>query len=105
MGAVLAGGCHGALYLQAPAIPAAVWDYAAPAVLLQEAAAWFGTGDGEEFLAMRPKQLHGQLDDQLRQDFEYSDWRLCAAPRSPGRWLQQGPSKRFRTKSRSSSSR
>jgi myo-inositol-1(or 4)-monophosphatase len=57
--AVLAGDCHGALYLSAPAIPAAVWDYAAPAVLLREAGVWFGSGDGEEFLDKRPQSHTG----------------------------------------------
>jgi myo-inositol-1(or 4)-monophosphatase len=57
--AVLAGDCHGALYLAAPALPAAVWDYAAPAVLLREAEAWFGSGDGEEFLHKCPLSYTG----------------------------------------------
>jgi fructose-1,6-bisphosphatase/inositol monophosphatase family enzyme len=57
--AVLAGDCDTALYLSAQALPAAVWDYAAPAVLLREANAWFGTGDGEEFLNKCPYSYTG----------------------------------------------
>jgi fructose-1,6-bisphosphatase/inositol monophosphatase family enzyme len=51
---VLAGECNAALNLPVQPHETAIWDYAAPALLLTEAGGWFGTTDGTDLLRNQP---------------------------------------------------
>ncbi|MBO0835850.1 MAG: hypothetical protein J2P28_10065 [Actinobacteria bacterium] len=53
-GAVLAGDCDAALYLGVHPLRTALWDYAAPAILLIRAGGVFMSLDGEGLLERRP---------------------------------------------------
>jgi myo-inositol-1(or 4)-monophosphatase len=51
---VLAGECNAALNLPVQPHETAIWDYAAPALLLAEAGGWFCTTDGTDLLRNQP---------------------------------------------------
>lgn len=54
LAAVLANDCDAALYLPVNPHPTAIWDYAAPALLLAEAGGSFSSLDGADLLQERP---------------------------------------------------
>jgi myo-inositol-1(or 4)-monophosphatase len=53
-GAVLAGDCDAALVLDVHPLRTALWDYAAPAILLNRAGGVFMSLDGDDLLSTRP---------------------------------------------------
>ena len=58
-GAVLAGDADAALYLPVRPLETAIWDYAAPAMLLARAGGHFMTTDGVDLLSQRPPSYQG----------------------------------------------